>query len=78
MKEQHGLLEGRRRYGGQFSCPVFLFVCFFRAALVAYGRSQARGSNWSCGCGLGQILNSLSEARDGTYILTDISLVPYC
>ena len=31
----------------------FFFVfCLFRAIPVAYGASQARGSNWSCSCWL--------------------------
>ena len=64
---------------------VFLFLfCFFSAAFMAYGGSQARRqigatagglhhSLWQC-----QILNPLSEARDQTCVLTDDSKIRFC
>ena len=71
----------------------FWLVCF-RAALVAYGSSQARGQikldlpayldlsrAYDLHYSLWQcwILNPLSEeSQDWTHILTDISLVCYC
>ena len=63
---------------------VFLFFCLFRAALVAYGGSQARGQIGAVADGLhhssGQcrILNPLKEARDQTCVLMDASQISYC
>ena len=75
---------------------IFLFFGLFRAALMAYGSSQARGQIRAVAAGLRHsysnprskprlqptpqlttmpILNPLSEARDGTYILKDASQI---
>ena len=81
-----------------FHVGLLLFVCLFRAALAAYGSSQARGqirttattyttptATWDvdCVCDLHHssqqrwILNTLSEARDQTWVLMDTSRVCY-
>ena len=65
---------------------VCLFVLFFvfMALPAAYGNSQARGWIVATTAGLHhslqqhRILNPLSEARDGTHVLIDISWVCYC
>ena len=55
-----------------FNFFFFFFFFFLRAAPVTYGNSQARGGIRTAAAGLHhsswqhQILNSLSEARDGT------------
>ena len=62
-----------------------IFFIFFKAAPVAYGRSQARGQVGAAAAGLHrnsqqhQILNPLSEARDGTHLHMDASQMHfYC
>ena len=78
-------------------CPFYLFIYYyyyyyyfilfyfgFRATLVAYGGSQARGSNWSHSCQPKPqppqrwILNPLSEARDPTSNLTVPGQIRFC
>ena len=70
----------------QQEVPVCLFIYYlfiylflsFRAAPEAYGSSHARGQIGSVAvslCHSSQILNPLSKARDGTYILMDPSQV---
>ena len=61
----------------------FFFSLFFRAPPVAYGSSQARGSNQSFSCGLCRSLcqcpipSLLSRVRDQTCIFMDTSWVHY-
>ena len=66
---------------------VCMYVCMyllFKATLVAYGSSQARGqikaaaadlhySSWQC-----QIASPLNEARDQTLILRNTSWICFC
>ena len=70
---------------------LLLFFCLFRAALMAYGSSQARGQIIAVVAGLHhshsttldlyhsswqcQILNPLSKAKDQTCIFMDTSRV---
>ena len=70
-----------------YSKEFFFFNCM--ASPVAYGSSQARGqigavaeayatattADPSCGCNLHQILDPLSEVRDGACNLMDASQV---
>ena len=75
-----GLLKGCM---GFFSFFFFFFFLLFRALPVAYGGSQARGSNRSYSCRPTpqpqqcRILNPLSKPRDQTHILLDTNLVRY-
>ena len=73
-------IAGLKKYCGFANhLQFFFFFVFFRAALVAYGGSQASGqigagaaglhhSSWQC-----QILNPLGKVRDRTFVLTDAS-----
>jgi len=60
---------------------LFSFFCLFRAALMAYGGSQARGRIRATAASLHhssrqhQILNPLSEVRDQSCILMDASQI---
>ena len=60
-----------------FFLPFFLFFCLFRATLIAYGGSQARGRIRAAATSSQQhqILNPLSKARDKTRVLMDTSWV---
>ena len=55
-------------------------ICFMTTP-ITFGSSQTEGWMWSCSCDLHhssqqhQLFNSLSEARDQTYILMDTNLV---
>ena len=59
----------------------FFFFLLFRAALAAYGESQARGQTRAVAAGLchsswqRQILNLLSKARVQTFVLMDASQI---
>ena len=72
-----------------FSVPpsiVMIFFSFglFRATPRAYGGSQARGRIEAIAANIHhssqqhQILNPLSEARDGTCMLMDASQIRFC
>ena len=59
-------------------------ACFFRASLMPYRGSQARGQIRAVPTGLHhrspqhQILSSLSEAKDRTCVLMDASQIRFC
>ena len=61
----------------------FFFFCLFRAAPAAYGGSQARGQIGAVAASLHhsseqcQILNLLSEAREGTRVLRDTGQIRF-
>ena len=75
----------RYRFEFWLSCKLdVVFFLGFRAALEAYGSSQAGGRIGAVAADLHhssqqhQILNPLSEARNQTCILMDTSQVCYC